>query len=116
MTQPTMRIHELDELMSLPDDAWIIVDNPADDTMAEKVRVSTVKAAIRNLPNPPSAGASIAKYNLQVATDGTETWVADTGGGGGGSDDGVADSVDLSLVGQELTVTIGRSVGADLTA
>ena len=33
----------------------------------------------------------------------------------GGGADGVADSVDLSLVGQNLTLTVGRTVGADLT-
>ena len=72
MTQQTSRIHDLDELMALPDGAWLIVDDPADDTASKKVSAATVKTAIRNLPNPPAAGASIAKYNLQVATDGTD--------------------------------------------
>ena len=38
-----------------------------------------------------------------------------TGGGGGGSADGVADSVDLDISGSDLTLTVGRTVGADLT-
>ena len=41
--------------------------------------------------------------------------MAAAAGGGGGADDGVADSVALALSGQDLTLTVGRTVGADLT-
>ena len=36
-------------------------------------------------------------------------------GGGGGVSDGVVDTVALSLVGQDLTLTLGRTIGADLS-
>ena len=37
-------------------------------------------------------------------------------GGGGGAADGIADSLAFAVSGQEVTATLGRSVGADLTA
>ena len=40
---------------------------------------------------------------------GTDVVITGLPSGGGGSDDGVADSVDLSLSGNDLTVTVGRS-------
>ena len=42
-------------------------------------------------------------------------WLAIGGGGSGGTEDGVADSLDLSVSGGALTMTLGRTVGADLT-
>ena len=41
--------------------------------------------------------------------------IADNMGSGSGADDGVVDSVTLSRSGRNLTATLGRSVGADLT-
>ena len=38
------------------------------------------------------------------------------GGGGGGTEDGIADSLAFAVSGQDVTATLGRSVGADLTA
>ena len=37
-------------------------------------------------------------------------------GGGGGTEDGIADSLAFAVSGQDVTATLGRSVGADLTA
>ena len=52
--------------------------------------------------------ASISDYDTE--------WVdPPTGGMGGGSDDGIVDSADISILGQDLTLTLGRSVGADLS-
>ena len=48
------------------------------------------------------------------ATD-TTGWAELGTGTGTGAADGVANSVDLSVSGQELTVTVGRTAGADLT-
>ena len=42
-------------------------------------------------------------------------WADKGGGGGGGADDGVADSLEVDITGQTLTVTVGRTVGADLS-
>ena len=42
-------------------------------------------------------------------------WLA-IGGGGGGAEDGVADSLAFAVSGQDVTATLGRSIGADLTA
>ena len=42
-------------------------------------------------------------------------WLAIGGGGSGGTEDGVADSLDLSVSSGALTMTLGRTVGADLT-
>ena len=38
------------------------------------------KPTIPNLPAAPGAGSNTAKYELQIATDGTATWVSATGG------------------------------------
>ena len=60
------------------------------------------------------AGALLAALSEFTYDDSNDTLTFT--GGGGGSDDGVADSVDLSLSGQDLTITIGRSgTLADLT-
>ena len=42
-------------------------------------------------------------------------WLSIGGGERGGTEDGVADSFALSLAGQDLTATLGRSIGSDLT-
>ena len=42
-------------------------------------------------------------------------WLGIGGASGSGTTDGVADSVDLSVSGGALTMTLGRTVGADLT-
>ena len=62
---------------------------------------------IQRLDNTTYSGPSVQPHYRWLGIGGS--------GGGGGSDDGVADSVDLSLSGSNLTVTVGRSVGADLT-
>ena len=50
---------------------------------------------------------------LEADGAGDVRW-ADKGGGGGGAD-GVADSLEVDITGQTLTVTVGRTVGADLS-
>ena len=60
------------------------------------------------------AGALLATLTEFTYDDSNDTLTFS--GGGSGSDDGVADSVDLSLSGNNLTITVGRSgTLADLT-
>ena len=61
------------------------------------------------------AGVNQAAERIQEADGaGGMRWADKGGGGGGGADDGVADSLEVDITGQTLTVTVGRTVGADL--
>ena len=46
---------------------------------------------------------------LEADGAGDMRWADKGGGGGGGGDDGVADSLEVDITGQTLTVTVGRS-------
>ena len=67
---------------------------------------NTTTDRIQRLDNTTYSGPSVQPHYR---------WLGIGGSSSGGTADGVADSLDLSVSGSDLTMTLGRSVGADLS-